>query len=95
MKEESTQLFPEIYRDLSKYRMLTEDMVVSLLKTINPVQIYEKHLNYTWKVIEMFMELGRETQTIRGFGRYLFLKLLKLLTILYVLVEEEGLNEFR
>jgi hypothetical protein len=43
----------------------------------------------------MFMELGRETQTIRGFGRYLFLKLLKLLTILYVLVEEEGLNEFR
>lgn len=51
-------------------------------------------MNYGWKVLEMLQEAIREGGAIRGFGRYVFLKLLKLLGLLFVMADE-GLHEFR
>jgi|JI9StandDraft_2_1071091.scaffolds.fasta_scaffold622545_1 hypothetical protein len=70
-------------------------MVVLLLKTVNSVDPTELQMNYSWKVIEVLEDIIREAGSVRGFGRYIFLKLLKLLTLLYVMVDEEGIREFR
>jgi len=57
---------------------------VLLLKTIN-VDPTEKHMNYSWKVLEVLQVVVRETGSIRGFVRYIFIHLLKLLTLLFVM----------
>lgn len=52
-------------------------------------------MNYSWKVLEGLQEVVKDAGSIRGFGRYIFMKLFKLLTVLFVMVDEEGLHEFR
>ncbi len=69
--------------------------MIAVLRSTNVVDTSELHMNYMWKVLGFFQELCRKSGSIKKIGRYLFVKLTKLLAVLYVMSEMEEVTEFR
>lgn len=85
-----------------RYNLFVEKLTISILRTINYIDLSERGLTYSYSVIEVLADIvtiidlqgkgGDEAGG--GVGRLIFIKVLRVLTSIFLFEEEQEIKVF-
>ena len=89
LNDDALMILPTIFQGLIKYNLFVERLTISVLRTINYIDLTERGLTYSYAVIEAIVEVievieaedkRKGEQKGGGIRRLIFIKTLRLLT---------------